>query len=148
MTTAVGSRKKPPSAATRRSGYVGTIVFDALFLFALNRWPGWDVLPFLTSDMDQVIGLLNLSIVIHLGVNALYVLWDPRWLRGLGEVVTSAIGVVVVARFWQVFPFDTADDWSGWGLVAHLVLLLGIVGSAIGVVSGLVHLVQGCRRAD
>lgn len=146
MTTAAGVRKPPPSATARRSGYVGTVVFDALFLLALNTWPGWDVLPFLTSDMDQVIGLMNLSIVVHLVANAIYVVWDPRWLRSIGEIVTSGIGVLVVARLWQVFPFDTADDWSGWGLVAHLVLVLGIAGSAIGVVSGAVHLVQSCRR--
>ena len=146
MTAAAGVRKHPPSAATRRSGYVGTVVFDALFLLALNVWPGWEVLPFLTSDMDQVIGLMNVSIVVHLAANAIYVVWDPRWLRSIGEIVTSAIGVLVVARLWQVFPFDTAEDWSGWGLVTHLVLVLGVVGSAIGVVSGAVHLVQSCRR--
>jgi hypothetical protein len=147
MTTTTDTRRRP-SAPARRSGYVGTVVVDALFLYLLNRWPGWDLLPFLTSDFERVIGLMNLSIVVHLAVNACYVAWDPRWLRAIGEIVTSAIGIVVVSRFWQVFPFDTADDWSGWGLVAHLVLGLGIVGSAIGVVSGVVHLVQSCRRPD
>lgn len=140
------SHKRSPSAATRRAGYVGTVVFDALCLVAVNSWPGWDVLPFLTDDTERVVGWVNASIVVHLVVFAAYVVWDPRGVRALGEIVTSAIGMAVATRVWQVYPFDTADDWSGWGLVAHLLLGLGVVGSAIGVISGLVHLVQACSR--
>lgn len=136
--------KRPPSATARRAGYVGTVVFDALGLAAVNWWPGWDVLPFLTTDTERVVGWVNASIVVHLVLFAAYVVWDPRGLRALGEIVTSAVGVVVTTRVWQVYPFDTADDWSGWGLVVHLLLGLGVVGSAIGVISGLVHLVQAC----
>jgi hypothetical protein len=63
----------------------------------------------------------------------------------VGTVVVDALFLYLLNR-WP--PFDTADDWSGWGLVAHLVLGLGIAGSAIGVVIGVVHLVQSCRRPD
>jgi hypothetical protein len=135
-----------PSAAARRSGYVGTVVFDAVSLAAINWWPGWDAVAFLTSDTERVIGLVNASIVVHLVVFALYTLWDPRGLRAAGEILTSGWGVVVTARLWQVYPFDTADDWSGWGLVAHLLVGLGVVGSVIGVVTGVVHLVRACVR--
>ncbi len=140
------THRRRPSAAVRRSGYVGTVVFDALCLAAINWWPGWDVLPFLTEESDRVVGWVDASIAVHLAVFALYVAWDPRALRALGEVVTSAFGVVVTARVWLVYPFDLADDWSGWGLVVHVLLALGIGGSVIGVVSGLVHLARACRR--
>jgi hypothetical protein len=136
------------SAAARRSGYVGTVVFEALVLVAINWWPGWDVLPFLTQETERVVGWVNASIVVYVAVYALYVLWDPRGLRAVGEIVTSTFGVVVTSRVWQVYPFETGDDWSGWGLVAHVLLGLGIVGSAIGVISGLVHLVQACLRPE
>ncbi|MBI2244566.1 MAG: hypothetical protein HYU55_11710 [Nocardioides sp.] len=146
--TRVASHKRPPTAAARRSGYVGTVVFDAISLIAINAWPGWDVLPFLTADTDRVIGLVNASIVVHLVVFALYTLRDPKALRAAGELLTSGFGIAVTARLWQVYPFDTADDWSGWGLVAHVLVGLGIVGSAIGVVTGVVHLVQACARPE
>lgn len=143
--THVASHKRSPSAAARRAGYVATVVFDALCLLAINAWPGWDVLPFLTSDADRVIGLVNASIVVHMALFATYTLRDRRALRAAGEVLTSAVGVAVATRFWQVYPFETADDWSGWGLVAHVLVGLGVVGSVIGVISGLVHLGQACR---
>ena len=146
--TRVATHKRPRSAAARRSGYVGTVVFDAISLVAINRWPGWDVLPFLTSATDRVIGLVNASIVVHLVVYALYTLWDPRGLRAAGEILTSVFGILVTTRLWEVYPFDTADDRSGWGLVAHLLLGLGIVGSAIGVVTGVAHLVRACVRPE
>lgn len=59
--------------------------------------------------------------------------------RVIGLVKAS---LVVTARLWQVSPFDTAEGWSGWGLVAHLLVGLGIVGSIVGVISGVAHLVQ------
>ncbi|HYF74048.1 MAG TPA: hypothetical protein VD864_14555 [Nocardioides sp.] len=142
------SHARRPSAAARRSGYVGTVVVDALCLAAVNWWPGWDVVPFLTEETDRVVGWVNASIAVHLALFALYVAWSPRGLRAAGEVVTSAFGVVVTARVWQVYPFETADDWSGWGLVAHVLLALGVAGSAIGVVSGLVHLAQACLHPE
>ena len=132
----------------RRAGYVAGAVVNVLLLVAVNGWPGWDVLPFLTSDTDRVIALVNASIVAHLAVFALYTVWDPRGVRAAGEILTSGFGIVVTARLWQVYPFDTADDWSGWGLVAHVLVGLGIVGSAIGVVTGVAHLVRACARPE
>lgn len=44
-TTRVASRKRPPSAALRHTGYAGTVVFDVVSLVAINGWPGRDVLP-------------------------------------------------------------------------------------------------------
>jgi hypothetical protein len=39
-----------PSAAARRAGYLIGIAVSAALLFVLNGQPGWQALPFLTSD--------------------------------------------------------------------------------------------------
>ena len=48
---------KPPAAsarrprpASRRAGYLVAVVVNAVLLFVLNGQPGWQVLPFLTSE--------------------------------------------------------------------------------------------------
>ena len=45
-------------------------------------------------------------------------------------------------RLWQVFPFDFADG-TAWPVLVRVLLLLGIVGGAIGIVVNLVALVRG-----
>ena len=56
--------------------------------------------------MRLVIGLVNLSIVVNLGANVVSLLRDPPWLKALGDMLTTVVGLVALARIWQVFRFD------------------------------------------
>lgn len=138
------STAAPPrhSRTTRRVGYAIAVVVNAAVLFAANEWPGWQQIPFLTADTDQVMAWVNASIVTNLVVNLVYLATDPPRLRAIGDVVTTTVGVAAMVRIWQVFPFDVASDSSGWGLLLRVLLAIGIVGSVIGIVSGLVRLVR------
>jgi hypothetical protein len=90
--------------------------------------------PFLTPDTPQVLGLLNFSIVTGIVVNAAYLVYDARWFRALGDLATASIGLAVLARIWQVFPFDFGGYELGRiVLLARAVLILAIVGTVIGI---------------
>lgn len=141
MTVTAAPRR--PSVAARRFGYLVAIALQAVLLYLLNVRPGWQVLPFLSPDMRDVIGLLNASIGVGIGVNVLYLVSDPPWLRAAGDVVTSAVGMAVLVRLWQVFPFDFSGTSFDWALVARVLIVVGIVGSAIGIVAALVRWVRG-----
>lgn len=132
-----------PTVGARRFGYVVAVLVNAAMLYAVNRWPGWEVLPFLTAEMVLVLGLVNASIVVNLAANLVYLVRDPRWLRALGDLLTTAVGLVALVRMWQVFPFDFSGDWAGWTLVVRILLGLGIVGSAIGLVTACVSFAKG-----
>jgi hypothetical protein len=122
-----------PSVATRRAGYVVTAVCDATLLYLLNVWPGWQAVSFLTEDTGQVLGLVNLSLAAGLVANLVYLARDAPVVKSLGDLVTTGIGLAVLVRVWQVFPFDFAGwsvDWSG---LVRVVLGVGIVGSVIGI---------------
>lgn len=67
---------------------------------------------------------------------------DPAWLRGLGDMVATTLGLVAMVRLWQVFPVDFADG-SLWRLLARWVVAVGIAGSAIGIIAGVAKLVRG-----
>lgn len=136
-------RPKPrPSRGARRVGYFVAVGVNAAMLFAVNTWPGWDVLPFLTGETEQVIGWVNASIVVSLVANLVYLLDDRRWLRALGDIVTTGVGIVAMVRLWQVFPFDFDAGTLDWALVARILLAVGIIGSVIGVLVALVALVR------
>jgi hypothetical protein len=145
---AVTTETRRPAAATRRVGYAVAVVVNAGLLYAVNVWPGWDEVPFLTGDFSLVVGLVNASILVSLVANAVYLVRDPRWLRSLGDAATTAVGLVALLRLWRVFPFDFGDSSFDWALAAHLLLGVAIVGSVIGIVAGLAGFVRSVGRDD
>ena len=136
---ATAPRKARPSLAARRFGYVVAALVNAAMLYLVNRW---DVLPFLTPDTEQVLPWVKASVVAGLVVNVLYLVRDPRWFRALGDMVTTAFSLAAMVVIWDVFPLDLTD---GWELVARTLLVLGVVGTAIGFVVALVTLVRELR---
>lgn len=140
MSTTAKSHRQ--GAATRRFGYAVAVLVNAAMLYAANRWPGWEAVPFLTDDTQGVMGLVNASIVVSLAVNVVYLVRDPSWLKALGSLLTTAVGLAALVRIWRVFPFDFAGSTFDWTLVVRILLGVAIVGSVIGIVAGLVSFVR------
>lgn len=132
--------KKRPSSGARRFGYLVALLVNTAMLYAANRWPGWDALPFLTEDTSRVMPMVNASIVAGILANVVYLLHDPRWLRAVGDLVTTAFGIAAMVRIWEVFPFSFSGfDWT---TVVRVVLAVGIVGSAVAIVTNVVTLAR------
>lgn len=145
MTVKAAARR--PEVATRRVGYVVALLVNAALIYAINVWPGWEAVPFLTQDMWLVTGLINASIIVNLVANVLLLVQDPLWLKALGDLFTTAVGMVALVRIWQVFPVDFGGSSFNWELVTRVVLVVGIVGSAIGIVAALASLVKNSPRS-
>ena len=134
---AFGQRRPRPSATARRFGYAVAVVANLVLIYLTYVRPGWRAVPFLTEEARHVVPWFVLSLMVAIGVNLVWIVWDPLWLRSLGDLVTSVIGVVVMARFLDVFPFSADTSWP-WETVARTVLIVGLVASVIGVVVNLV----------
>lgn len=128
-----------PSAGARRAGYCVAVAFSTAVLVILNGWPGWQALPFLTSDTGQVLWLVNLSLAARIAANVVYVAYDPPWLKSLGDLATTGIGLAAAIRIWQVFPFDLS---SGWSTAVRVLLVIAIAGSCIALVTQLSSLAR------
>ena len=144
--TATPRTRRRAGPVARRFGYLVAVAADLAVLYLANRWPGWDAVPFLTDETEDVIGIFNASVVVSLVVHTTYFIVDPLWLKAVGDLVTTMFGILVMGAVWRVWPFDFDDDWSGWGLLFHLLLLVGIVGSAIAALTTPAKLVR-LRRA-
>jgi hypothetical protein len=129
---AVTAPVRRPSIGARRTGYLIAGVLNALLAYAINVWPGWRAVPFLTEDTSRVLGLVNLSLVVGLVANLVYLLDDPPRFKAFGDLVTTVIGLAVLVRIWQVFPFDFSGYAFTWALLVRIALVVGIVGAAIG----------------
>ncbi|MET9310779.1 hypothetical protein ABZX12_03035 [Kribbella sp. NPDC003505] len=136
--------ERRPSRASRRTGYVFAVVFNAVALYAIQVWPGWQQVPFLTSDTEQVLGWVSATLITGVAVNVVYLLTDPRWLKSLGDLIVTGVGLVAIIRVWQVFPFDFGDPWV---VLARIALAIGFFGSIAAIVVQLVVLVADGSRA-
>jgi hypothetical protein len=146
----VTSTSRRPSLATRRGGYVVSVLLNGVLLVGVNAWPGWQAVPFLTADTALVIGLVNASIVMSLIANGTLLVRDPRWLKALGDMATTSLGLAAVLRLWDVFPFDFGTGSVDWPLLTRIVLVVAIAGSLIGLVAALVTFLRtvGTRSAE
>lgn len=117
------------------------VAVNALLLYLLNRSPGWQAVPFLTDAMSRAIGVVNLSITAGLVANLVYLVWDPAWLKALGDLTTTCAGLLAMLRIWQVWPFDFPAE-SPWNVLAHVALGLGLVGGVIGIVESTLRYVR------
>ena len=141
MPTTVARR---PSAATRRAGYVVGAPVNAVLLWLMHVWPGWEAVPFLTATSTPC-SAGRLSLVVTLALNLVYLIRDPRWLTAAGAVVTTAIGLVAAIRMLRVFPFDLGDS-DVWPVVFRVLLWVAVVGSAIGLIANLVAFVRALAQ--
>jgi hypothetical protein len=117
------------STAARRAGYAIAAAINGVMLYLVNGRPGWDAIPFLT-DVDRVLPWINAALVMATAANLIYLIVPGRRFVAAGGLVTTGLGVAVLIRLWQVFPFDFGRD-AGWTMVVRAVLLLAIVGSVI-----------------
>jgi hypothetical protein len=127
-------------AVSSRGGNVGSALVNAAMLWGINIWPGWQVLPFLTSDMTRVLGIINASLTAGIVANLIFVVIRNRGIMALGNLVVLGIGLAAVLRMWEVFPFDFGGSWPGWPVVVRVLLGLGIAGSIIGALVEIVTL--------
>lgn len=139
----LGTPTRPPSVRGRRGGYVVAVLVNALMLYAVNRWPGWESLGFLTGRTPEVLGLVNASILVNLVANLAYLGHDGPRFRALGDLAGTAVGLAAVVRIWRVFPFDFGASGLDWALTVHILLGVAIFGSAIGLLVALGRLLRG-----
>ena len=134
------------SVAARRSGYLAALVVNGALLVLINAAPGWQAVPFLTPATRQVLGLVNVVLVLNLVVNVVYLAHDGPWLRAFGDIATTAVGLAVAIRILEVFPFAFHGSASFWSTVIKILLILAIVGACIGLLVQVIRLIVLAAR--
>lgn len=118
----------------KRVGYAIAAVLNAIFLWIVHQLLDWEWPGFLTEDFDRLLPYVTVSFAVSIAASVWF-FWDDRgWRKPLGQLVDAMTGFVAAWRTWVVFPFDFSDgtDWS-WALRTGIVV--GIVGTAIGIVA-------------
>lgn len=126
----------------RRVGHILSILTNAVMLWAAYQLLDWGWPNFLTSDFAQVLGILTLSFLVGMVASATFLFRDRGRFRALADLVTGSIGIAVLLRLWSVFPFDFSVYEQDWSWLVTLLIILGIVGTSIGLVVSVVRLVR------
>lgn len=126
-------------SAGRRLGYAVAVVVNSVLLVLVNAVPGWEAVSFVTADAVDVIFFVNLSLIVGMIVNSLNAMLDLVWLRAAGELVSSAVALVMLFQLWWVFPFEFTDPTVEWALVARAVIVFAIGACVVSM------MVQGVR---
>lgn len=130
----VADRQARPSPASHRSGNIVPVVINAVMLWGAHRVLGWAWFGWLTPAWNQVLPTLTASLIVAIVVNVLYLGNDGVWLKAPGNILMAAFSIAVGAVTWRVFPFDFSAYAFPWTTVARVLIVLTIVGSAIGIV--------------
>ena len=127
----------PPSAQIaqigRRFGYTIAALLNGVMLFIVNNVESWD-LAWLTQDFDKVLTLVNLTLAASLLANIVYIGNDRVPVKPVGEIITTALGLVATVRVFNVFPFDFSAYDFNWEFMTRAVLIVAMVGSVIGII--------------
>lgn len=134
------TRRARPSQTERRTGYTIALLINLAMLLAINAWPGWEILPFLTEETPNILGWVNASLVVPM-VAQVALLWrDARWQKALSDLITTAVGLVAVVQVWRVFPFEF--DAHPWVNLVKVLLVVAMVGSGFAILVASAALVR------
>ena len=133
--------------ATRRFGYGVAVAVNIVMLWIVNNlldwgWPSW-----LTDDFEQVLPIINVSIVATIVVNLVYIVYDATWFKSMLQVGLLVISLMVTIRLYRVFPFDFSAYSFNWEPVTRGILIFVCVGIGIGLIAELVKFAKAASEA-
>jgi hypothetical protein len=127
---------KDKPARNRNGEYIANIIFNLIFLWIVNKIPGWH-LSFIKDNFMVVLWILNVNILVQIGGNALMLLTGLPSVRHFAGIITESSSFVTQLVLYYIFPFEFSHlqglAWLDWFL--HIALIIGMVVSAVKVIS-------------
>jgi hypothetical protein len=130
----------------RGSGYIGSIVVNALLLYAVGHLGEWQI-GWITSAWSDVVWALSLSLEVSIAANALFLVYDHDWFRYPLLAACSLVALQAAYVLYVVFPFDCGIAWNDIARLGLLALILAIaIGTLVTVVLAVLHLTRSAAH--
>lgn len=137
-----GTARTRSRATARRGSYLAGALADITLLVLINVSPGWRAVPVLTEAAAPVVIVVDIALAIALVVNLVCLVRPRRPLTVVGDVVSTAAGLVALVRTTRVFPFTFTDTTADWATIVRLTLVSIIVVVSVALLVQLVVLVR------
>jgi hypothetical protein len=151
MSTSLVEISADSKKASRRFGYVLSIVINVAMLVIVQNLLEWGWPAFLTADFAEVVPWISFSLVASIVANIIYQINDSQIVKSVGQIAVNLISVWVTYIILTVFPFDFSGYQFDYEVVTRVVLILAIVGAGIGALFEAIKLVStlsGPTRVD
>jgi hypothetical protein len=126
-----------------KRGYVVAIIVNLILLYIFNNLINWHV-NFVTNALNNVLWIINLSIIVAVIGNALLLLYNPELFRHVMTTIINIFAFVAVFLLYMVFPFNLNNFYIYWGLYILLIILM--IGLAISIIIELYYLMTGKQK--
>jgi hypothetical protein len=124
--------------------FIGAII-GLVVVNSFAYWRGWTHGVVLDSWVN-ILWAANLSLITQLAGYAILVVYRPARLYSFIEMLMAATGLISVVVFYQVFPVDFSQLVGSWlNVLLRVVMILGIIGSAIAILVHLIRTVAGTQ---
>jgi hypothetical protein len=136
----MSKRKRAPRPA-RMFGYTVAIAVNAILWYVVHNLQRWD-LPFIVVEQfRRVLTALDLSLGATMVANAIFIAYDPRWFRRIGQAALNLLSLNAMYAIYRVFPFDFGS--AGADQAIRSLMVLGMIAVGIGAVVELARLPFG-----
>ena len=111
-----------------------------IFLYIVNNLLNWHVY-FITNAFNDVLWIINLSIIATIIGNALLLLYSPERFRHVIKIVLNIFAFIATYFVYEVFPFNFYNSFYNWGI--NILLILAMIGIVIATIVEIYLLVTG-----
>lgn len=130
----------------RLSAYIFSLIANGVLLWVLNALPGWQI-PYLLPSYGTALPALNLTLSVHLAMNAVLLFYHPRYFHHLAQVVLSGFSIYALSTLIRIFPVDFSPLLvpavaTTITFALRVVLYVGVAATAI---AAIVHAVKFLR---
>ena len=124
----------------QKSEYFVAIIFNLIFFYIVNNLLNWQVY-FITNSFNEVLWIINLSIIITIIGNILLLLYSPERFRHLMKIILNIVAFIAVYFVYIVFPFNFYNSFYDWGF--SILMILAMIGIIIAIIVEIYLLVTG-----
>ena len=125
----------------RRFGYVIAIALSVGVLLVINNLPEGEQIPFLTSDYDHLLPIINGLLLASIAIHGVWILYDAPSVHSVGRITLNVLILAVLTITYRVFPFDFSAYEFDWETLFRLVIVGGIVVFSIATIVEIVRLI-------
>ena len=123
------STEKPEK--NRKGDYIGTIIWNLVALFLVNKLPDWHV-KFINNHYLVILYMLNIFILTQIIGNLLMLVLDVRLIRYLSRIGIEIASFITLILLYYVYPFDFSS-FHNLHWLDHLLPIFFIIGMVFSV---------------
>ena len=124
----------------RTTEYIIAIIVSLIFLYVFNNLLNWHIY-FVTNALNEVLWIINLSLLATIIGNALLILYRAEWFRHLMKIIINIFNIIAVYLVYLVFPFNFNNSFLNWAI--NILLILIMIRIVIAIIVEFYHLITG-----